>query len=124
MHYRYTVGFFVDQHGSKPIEAYLFDERNLTDISTLINVIQRLALIGLDILDTHMARHLEGPVYELRKDRHRILFAPDGSRFVLLSAFIKRTQKTPPEEIDRALDRFGQYQRSRSFFELKLPPLP
>jgi phage-related protein len=100
----------------------MFDESNLTDITTLINVIQRLALIGLDILDTHMAKRLEGPLYELRKDRHRILFAPDGVRFVLLSAFLKRTQKTPRAEIELALERFEQYKRGGGFFELTLPP--
>ena len=123
MHQKYIVGFYVDREGKRQVEQYLFQEKNLTDLAILINVIQRLAIVGQDLLDTNMAKPLEGLIFELRKDRHRILYAPDGKRFVLLSAFLKRTQKTPPEEIRLAKKRFAEYQETDRFYELKLPPL-
>lgn len=123
MRQEYIVGFFEDRQGNRPVEQYLFQEKNLTDLVTMINVIQRLAIVGQDLLDTKMAKHLEGPIFELRKDRHRILYAPDGKRFVLLSAFLKKTQKTPAEEVDLAQERFAEYQDTGRFYELKLPPL-
>ena len=48
-------------------------------------------------------KHLEGEIWELRPLRDRILFVAwlDGS-FVLLHHFVKKTQKTPRREIDKA----------------------
>jgi len=118
---RFAVGFFVDRKGNIPVRDYLFDGTNEKDISVLINVIQRLAFIGQAILDTNMADHIEGPIYELRKDRHRILYAQDGERFVLFSAFIKKTQKTPPEEIRRAQRYYQEYLETGKFYEIQFP---
>lgn len=122
MRQRYIVGFFVNQKGEKPVEDYLADGKNITDFIVLINVIQRLAYVGQQILDTNMAKHIEGPIYELRKDRHRIFYAEDGDRFVLLSAFQKKTQKTPEKEIDTAFMYYDEYLDTHSFFELSFPP--
>ena len=57
--YRFIIGFFVRQDGTKPVEDYLFEGKNQTDLVVLINVIQRLALLGLDLLDTNMASTLK-----------------------------------------------------------------
>lgn len=123
LRYRYSIGFFVNRDGSKPVEEYIFAEANLTDLSVIINVIQSLAQVGLDLIDTNMVKHIRGPIYELRKDRHRILFAPDGECFVLLSAFTKKSDKTPPREIEQALKFFKVYQEIGGWFVLKLPSL-
>jgi phage-related protein len=49
-------------------------------------------------------KHLDGEIWELRPTRDRILFAAwDGSGFVLLHHFMKKTQKTPKREIERAI---------------------
>ena len=48
-------------------------------------------------------KHLNGDIWELRPLRDRILFAAwDGNSFVLLHHFVKKTQKTPPQEIEQA----------------------
>ena len=48
-------------------------------------------------------KHLEDEIWELRPLKDRILFVAwvDGS-FVLLHHFVKKTQKTPRREIDKA----------------------
>lgn len=48
-------------------------------------------------------KHLDGDIWELRPLRDRILFVAwhEGS-FVLLHSFVKKTQKTPAREIDKA----------------------
>jgi phage-related protein len=55
------------------------------------------------------AKHLRGEIYEVRSDAasrsFRVLFSTEGrySQVLLsLSAFEKRTQKTPPRELDLA----------------------
>jgi phage-related protein len=64
------------------------------------------------------ARHLRGPIYEVRADAatrsFRLLFAAEG-RFshvlLALSAFEKRTQKTPARELDLAESRLAEWRK-------------
>jgi len=62
------------------------------------------------------AKHLRGDIYEVRADAatrsFRLLFAAEGnySQVLLsLSVFEKRTQKTPPRELDLAEDRLRDW---------------
>jgi len=69
---------------------------------------------------TAAARHLRGDIYEVRADAatrsFRLLFSCEGKySHVLLSLSIyeKRTQKAPPQEIERAEKRLKDW-RDRS----------
>jgi phage-related protein len=69
---------------------------------------------------TRAARHLRGDLFEVRADGerviYRVLFAREGTRGqVLLSlvAFNKKTQKTPPQQIELAARRLHDW-RSRA----------
>ena len=58
-------------------------------------------------IPTHYIKHLEEGVYELRvsvKDKElRFLFFQDGNQLVVLvNCFVKKTQKTPRTEIEKA----------------------
>lgn len=62
-------------------------------------------------------KHIDGDIWELRPLRDRILFAAwDGSSFVILHVFMKRTQKTPRKEIERAKRNLTDY-RGRKHHE-------
>jgi phage-related protein len=72
------------------------------------------------LLDARAARHLRGDIYEVRvrtmEHAYRILFAPQGrGGHVLLavSAFEKKTRRTPPDEIRLAEDRLRDWRRRR-----------
>ena len=108
---RWQIACFRDAAGHQPVADYISALTNLDDLELIFHVVQRLSRVGLDLIDTKMAKHIEGPLFELRKDRHRILFARDTerNRFVLLSTFYKDTQKTPWEEIDRAHEYWHDY---------------
>lgn len=64
-------------------------------------------------------KHLEDEIWELRPLRDRILFAYfDNNEFILLSIFMKKTQKTPKSEIQKAkrilkdyIDRRREYEK-------------
>lgn len=61
----------------------------------------------LELRGTHaeepFVKHLEDEIWELRPLRDRILFAAwNGDGFILLSYFVKKTQKTPKREIEKA----------------------
>ena len=55
------------------------------------------------------AKHLRGDIYEVKADAStrsfRLLFSTEGRRgnvLLALSAFVKKTQKTPKQELDLA----------------------
>ena len=57
---------------------------------------------GLEIGSPYI-KHLEDDIWELRPIRDRILFAYyTNNKFLLLTCFMKETQKTPKREIERA----------------------
>lgn len=117
---RYQIALFIGEDDSNPIFDYIYDEKNDKDLIVIINVIQRLARSGQELLDTEMAKPLGDHIFELRKDRHRITYMQDKERFILLSAFLKKTQKTPREEIILALERYEEYHRLGKCQILKL----
>lgn len=75
-------------------------------------------ILGEDIKDVEFAwplglplvRPLGRELFEVRSSLPqgriaRVIFCVAGSQMVLLNGFIKKTQKTPPQEIDLALKR-------------------
>lgn len=47
-------------------------------------------------------KFIEGKLYEIRMDQHRILFMIRGKELILLHHFLKKTKKTPKSEINKA----------------------
>ena len=68
----------------------------------IIDYIEFLESDGLSIGEPYI-KHLDGEIWELRPLRNRILFvALFGDTFYLLHHFLKKTQKTPRNEIEKA----------------------
>ena len=71
----------------------------LNKIQDYINI---LAECGTNANERYM-KHLDGDIWELRPLRDRIFFAAwQGDTFVILHHCMKKTQKTPRAEIDKA----------------------
>src|SRR5690348_9576149 len=75
-----------------------------------IRLAERIAAAGLESLGEPHAKHLVGKLWELRLTGRdgiaRALYVTaTGRRVVVVRAFIKKTQKTPPGEIELALRR-------------------
>ena len=113
---RWQIACFRDASGRQPVMDYLFALTSLDDMQLICRVVQRLSYVGLGLMDTKMAKHIEGPIFELRKDRHRIMFARDVERcrFVLLSTFYKNTYHTPLDEIEKAQRYWSDYLKTGS----------
>ena len=67
-----------------------------------------------------VARHLRGDIYEVRatglRASYRVLFAAEGARgqvLLAVSAFSKKTQRTPPQELALAERRLRDWRRRR-----------
>lgn len=62
--------------------------------------------------------HLRGPVWEIRTNLGtriaRTLFAVAGSRMIVLHGFIKKTRRTPPDDIKLAEKRFKEWRNGEN----------
>lgn len=98
--------FYRTASGHEPVREFL-DRLSQDDASEIALVMKEIATEGLVA-----ARHIRGDIYEARAigatQIFRILFATEG-RFnqvlLALEGFSKKTQKTPPHEIDLAVRR-------------------
>jgi len=104
----YKIRFFKDKRGNRPIADYLAElaAKNSKDsrikLNKIYEYINHLSDGGTSIGEPFI-KHLDGEIWELRPLRDRILFAAwDGKTFILLHHFMKKTQKTPPNEIRQA----------------------
>ena len=104
----HTIIFYHDRRGKSPLKDYMHELEVSKSKDSRINLnkireyVKALEVNGIDLPENY-CKHLEGEIWELRPIRNRVLFAGwvKGS-FVLLHSFLKNTQKTPRQEIERA----------------------
>ena len=104
----YKIIFYTDTNGKSEIQEYITNLRKKTNKDSKIKLnkitayVNQLSKNGLIIGEPYI-KHLEDEIWELRPLRDRIIFANcDINEFILLSHFVKKTQKTPRKEIERA----------------------
>jgi len=61
------------------------------------------------LLETKYLKKLVSKIWELRAGRVRLLFGLVGDQGVVVNGFIKKTQKTPLQEIKLAEKRLAEY---------------
>lgn len=104
----HRIYFYKAKDGSRPVADYITTLKSKVDKDSRIKLnkiqdyINALSEYGLQLREPYI-KHLDGEIWELRPLRERILFVAwyNGS-FVLLHHFIKKTQKTPAREIEKA----------------------
>lgn len=111
----YSIRFYKDKDGREPLKEYLKELGAKSDKNSRINFnkirdyIKILSEYGTRAGEPYV-KHLDGEIWELRPLRNRILFfAYDGKQYILLSHFIKKTQKTPKREIEKAKNLINGY---------------
>ena len=104
----HKIYFDQESNGNKPVLDYLRELAGKKDKDSRIkfnkmnDYIQMLSQYGIQAGEPYI-KHLDGEIWELRPQRNRVLFVAwldDG--FVLLHHFLKKSQKTPKREIDKA----------------------
>lgn len=77
-------------------------------------VLQIISEYGLISANPHIKKLTGTPLWEIRilgKDNLRILYATlDSNSILILHGFNKKTQKTPPKEIQLAIKRYQEWQ--------------
>lgn len=105
-----TVVFFKEETGNEPVRRWLKSlkkpERQI--IGDDIKTAQYGWPIGMPVV-----KNLGKGLWEVRSNIPngiaRIIFKMINGEMVLLHGFIKKTRKTPPQEIEIALDRAKRY---------------
>lgn len=113
----YKIEIYEDKNGQSPIKEYIkslkenYSKDNKIKLKKIISYIRMLEQRGVSIGKPYV-KHIEGEIWELRPLRDRILFAYcDNNEIILLSIFMKQTQKTPRKEIKRAKKLLDDYMK-------------
>ena len=115
----FEVDYFEDACGRRPVEEFI-DGLEIKMKAKVFGRIELLERYG-SRLGMPYARHVEDGIYELRtvqgSDITRILyFFVVGKRIILTHGFVKKTQKTPRREIERALSMRREWVREHGRF--------
>jgi phage-related protein len=114
----YDIELYRTESGRAPVKEYLKNlqnENKLTELSQIDTFIERLQMHGMGVnsIYPHTIRK-ESPkgIWELRPGGNRVFFFHfTGEKFVLLHAYKKQSQQTPPSEIRQAEKEMKDYLR-------------
>ena len=113
----YEIELYTDKSGKSELEEYFKQLNNNTSKENRIKLnkirlyINLLSEYGLELNEPYIKK-LDNEIWELRPVRDRILFASwYNNKFILLTYFMKQTQKTPKKEIERAKKLFEDYKK-------------
>lgn len=107
----FHIVFYRGKDGNSEIVDFLdeLQKKGKTSKTDRVNRIKILAYLqALKEYGTHIGqpivKHIEGSLWELRPLKNRIFFFFwKDDTFVLLHHFVKKSQKTPDKEIEKAL---------------------
>jgi len=105
---QWSVVYYEANNGEAVVENEMraFGEKAFARILRTVNLLEEF---GVE-LDGDYVEHIEGKIWQLRVGKHRVLyFAFNNRQFVLLRAFMKKTKKTPRQEIKIAKNRLDEY---------------
>jgi len=110
----FRVSSYRRRNGDCPYEDYvesLFNTGRKKDAAKIDDYVQSLSERGSYVLQNLNWADKLNDVWELRPGRHRILYFldPRNGTYVLLSGFLKRTRKTPRDELRRAERLMSEY---------------
>lgn len=122
----YDIEIYETLNGRSEIKEYILNlQKNNSKESRIkfrkiIAYIRMLKEKGLSLGEPYI-KHIDDKIWELRPLRDRILFAYySDNKIILLSIFMKKTQKTPKKEIEKAKKCFLDYKKRSELNEQKV----
>lgn len=115
----FDIEFYDDERGYSDVEEFIKELREKSETSKDARINFNKVVAYLDILEEMgtrvgepVTKHLDGEIWELRPLSNRILYAYyKDDMFLLLHHFIKKSQKTPRREIEKAKREVEDYRR-------------
>ena len=93
-----NVVFYTNNKGLSPVLEYINvlkedqSKQGKVRLNKIYDYIQALQVYGTDKLSINYVKHLDGPIWEIRPKRDRILFAKTNeNKYILLHCFYKTT---------------------------------
>ena len=115
----FEIEFVELEGGKKPFEEFILSLsiKERAKVFETINFFRELKDRNLPIKES-LSKHLEDGIFELRvslKDRiaRSLYYYKKGEKIIITHGFIKKTQKTPRKEIERAKKLREQYNKRR-----------
>ena len=114
---KYSIDFYYDKNGESDIYNLLKDLERKSCKSKDARIQYRQLLLYIELLSKNgnnlpddVIKHIEDEIWELRPGKNRVLyFFYKDNKYVLLHHFVKKTQKTPKKEIERAKREMVEY---------------
>ena len=106
----FDIRFYEDRQGNKPIVEYISELRKQSKtnknerikLKKITEYMRMLRNYGTTAGEPFV-KHIDGNIWELRPTNDRIFFFYwKDDTFVMLHHFTKKTNKTPPREIEQA----------------------
>lgn len=113
----YEIEFYEDSYGYSDIEDFLNDLATKAIKSKDARIQFRQVSLYIELLAKNgstlsedIMKHLEDEIWELRPGKNRVLyFFYRNNKYILLHHFVKKTQKTPRREIEKAKKEMKDY---------------
>ena len=108
---KYKIVFWQDKNGYSEAQDYIMELKNKSvkskdariKLNKIVEYMEMLEAYGTEIGEPYI-KHIDCEIFELRPLRDRFLFFfKQENRYVILNHFVKRTQKTPRREIEKAI---------------------
>ncbi len=114
---RFEILFYAKANGEEPAKDFILQQDSKMK-AKLLRIIETMACNG-NVLGEPYTKCLTDGIYEIRakhsSDITRVLyFFESGGRIVLTNGFVKKTDKTPRREIEKARKYRNDYRRRAS----------
>ena len=113
----FDIEFYEDPNGKSEVYEYIQElnknksKENKQKLKKIYMYIDLLSEFGFSLNEPYIKK-LDKEIWELRPLRDRIFFASwCNNKFVLLNVFMKQTQKTPKNEIEKAKRLLEDYKK-------------
>jgi len=116
----YRIYYYIDSRGKESVKEYInkLSEREQIKVFTYLELLKDRK----GHLDEPYSKHIRGKIRELRvdfsKNHHRIFyFAFVNKKIILLHAFLKKTIKTPKQEIIKAEKNYRDFLMNKEKYD-------
>ena len=117
----YKIDFYKTVSGVSPVNEFLDELRLKKETSKdarvqynqAIRAIRELEKNGTNV-SIDIAKQIEDEIWELRPGKNRVFFFYyERGTYILLHQYVKKTQKTPRREINRAKFEMNDYKQRK-----------